>query len=222
MHFSRLRCERGTALRITIVGCGVAGATAATGIKDRSPSAKISMYTDENYLYYPRPRLYDLLSGEAQPSQIFGFPRQWYEEKGIEIHLKEKVVEIKTDTKELVLQDGLKVDYDKLLLANGAHPFVPPVKGFEKKGVFSLRSIDDTLAIKAYAKDTKRSIVIGGGLLGLEFASSLGRLGQQVEVVELLPRLLPTQLDQDGATVLKDMIEARGIETTLGVKTQRS
>jgi nitrite reductase (NADH) large subunit len=207
-------------MKIAIVGCGVAGITAATAVKDRSPIDKVSIYTDENYLYYPRPKLYDLLAGETQPPQILGFPVQWYEKRGIETHLKEKIAEIKVDTKELVLQDGSKTNYDKLLLANGAHPFVPPVKGIEKKGVFSLRSIDDTLAIRNYARGTKRSIVIGGGLLGLEFAWSLRKLGQQVDVVELLPRLLPMQLDQDGAAVLQAIVEHRGIQFTLGVKTQ--
>jgi nitrite reductase (NADH) large subunit len=207
-------------MQVMIVGNGVAGTTAAIAVKERSPETKVSIYTNENYLYYPRPNLYNVLSGEAEPSQILGFPPQWYQDKGIEVNLSKKAIDIDAAKKQLVLGNGSRINYDELLLANGAHSFVPPVTGVEKTGVFTLRSVDDAVKIREYAKKTKKAIVIGGGLLGLEFAASLRKLGQQVDVVELLPRLLPNQLDQDGATVLKDKIEARGIKVTLGVKTQ--
>ena len=207
-------------MRVVIVGCGIAGVTAAKVIGEYSGDIKTSIYTDESHLYYPRPKLYEVLSGEADPSTIYGFPAQWYDEKGIKIYLDKSATEIETDRKELILKDGTKIGYDRLLLANGAHSFLPPVKGVEKKGVFSLRTIENTIAIREYARNTKRGIVIGGGLLGLEFASSLRKLGQRVEVVELFSRLLPKQLDQEGANVLKDIISASGIEISLGVKTQ--
>lgn len=206
-------------MHVAIVGCGVAGATAATAIKERKPETKVSVYTDEKYFYYPRPRLYYVLSGEAEPSEIYAFPAEWYEERGIQVSLNKKATDIDTTKNELVLEDGSRIKYDKLLLANGAHPFIPPVKGVEKNGVFTLRSLQDALAIKEYAKKTRKAIVVGGGLLGLEFAASLKKLGQQVEVVEVLPRLLPMQLDQDGATLLKEIIETRGINISVGVKT---
>jgi nitrite reductase (NADH) large subunit len=207
-------------MRVVIVGCGIAGVTAAKVITEYNDNIKTSIYTDESHLYYPRPKLYEVLSGEADPSTIYSFPEQWYDEKGIKIYLDKSATEIETDRKELILKDRTKIGYDRLLLANGAHPFLPPVKGVDKKGVFSLRTIENTIAIREYARNTKRVIVIGGGLLGLEFASSLRKLGQRVEVVELFSRLLPKQLDQEGANVLKDIISASGIEISLGVKTQ--
>ena len=207
-------------MHIAIVGSGVAGVTAARTIRENDPKAEVSIYTDENHLYYPRPRLYEVLSGEAEPQEIYMFSEQWYEKRGIEVHLNKKVLGIKTARKELILEDRSKINYDKLLLANGAHPFIPPIKGVEKTGVFSLRSIKDALIIKEYAKKTRKALIIGGGLLGLEFAASLRELGQQVEVVEIFSRLLPRQLDQDGATILKDRVETRGIKIVLGVKTE--
>ncbi len=207
-------------MHVVIVGSGVAGVTAARTIRENDPKAKISVYTDENHLYYPRPRLYEVLSGEAKPQEIYMFSEQWYEKRGIKVHLNKKVLGIETARKELLLEDRSRVNYDKLLLANGAHPFIPPIKGVEKTGVFTLRSIKDALTIKEYTKKTRKAIIIGGGLLGLEFAASLRKLGQQVEVVEIFPRLLPRQLDQDGATILKDRIETRGIKIVLGVKTE--
>jgi nitrite reductase (NADH) large subunit len=207
-------------VHVVIVGSGVAGVAAARVVRENDPKAKISIYTDENHLYYPRPRLYEILSGEAKPQEIYMFSEQWYEKRDIKVHLKKKVLGIETAKKQLLLGDGAKAKYDKLLLANGAHPFIPPIRGAEKTGVFSLRSIKDALAIKEYAKKTGNAIIIGGGLLGLEFAASLRKLGQYVEVVEIFPRLLPRQLDQDGATILKERIQTRGIKIVLGVKTE--
>ena len=207
-------------MHVVIIGSGVAGVTAARTIRENDPKAKISVYTNENHLYYPRPRLYEVLSGEAEPREIYMFSEEWYEKRRIKVHLNKKVLGIETARKELLLEGRSRVKYDKLLLANGAHPFVPPIKGVEKTGVFSLRSIKDALTIKEYTKKTRKAIIIGGGLLGLEFAASLRKLGQQVEVVEIFPRLLPRQLDQDGATILKDRIERRGINIVLGVKTE--
>jgi len=207
-------------MHVVIVGSGVAGVTVARTIRENDPKAEISIYTDEKHLYYPRPRLYEVLSGEAKPQEIYMFSEQWYKKRGIKVHLNKKVLGIETARKELLLEERSMVNYDKLLLANGAHPFIPPIKGVEKTGVFSLRFIKDALMIKGYAKKIRKAIIIGGGLLGLEFAASLRKLGQQVEVVEIFPRLLPRQLDQDGATILKDRIETHGIKIVLGVKTE--
>lgn len=207
-------------MQVVIVGNGVAGITAAAAIGERSADAKISVYTDEGHPYYPRPRLYNILSGEAQPADIYGFPTQWYAERRITVDLGRKAVSVEADKKELLLEDGQRISYDKLLLANGAHSFVPPVKGVEKTGVFTLRSLRDALAIREYAKKTKKAVVVGGGLLGLEFAASLRKLGQHVDVIELLPRLLPMQLDQDGAALIRQIVESLGVNVTVGVKTE--
>lgn len=206
-------------MNVVIVGNGVAGVTAARIIKQKNPETRVSIYTNENSHYYPRPRLYEVLSGDAKPEDVTMFPEEWYREKGITVHLNKKAVSINTEQKELLLDDQTKVSYDKLLIANGGHSFVPPIKGADKKGVFTLRTISDAINIKKYTKNTKKAIVIGGGLIGLEFAASLSKLGQQVTVVELFPWLLPRQLDQDGATILKNRIASLGIDIRLGAKT---
>jgi nitrite reductase (NADH) large subunit len=208
-----------SSLNVVIVGNGIAGVTAARIIKETNPETRVSIYTDENSHYYPRPRLYEVLSGKAEPQDVTVFSEEWYRNKGITVQLNKKAVNIDTKQKILLLEDQSKISYDKLLLANGGHCFVPPIKGTEKKGVFTLRTIRDALTIKEFAKKTKKAIVIGGGLLGLEFASSLRKFGQQVTVVELFPRLLPRQLDADGAAILKKRIESRSISVVLGAKT---
>ena len=206
-------------MNIIIVGNGVAGITAARIIKEKDPKSNVSVYTEENHHYYPRPRLYDILSGKAEPHDIYMFSEEWYIKKGIKVHLNKRALRIETEKNELLFEDNSRIHFDKLLLANGASSFIPPIKGSEKKGTFTLRSIKDALIIKEYTRKTKKSIIIGGGLLGLEFASSLRKLGQQVTVVELFSRLLPRQLDQDGSKLLNDRISSQGINIFLGAKT---
>jgi len=206
-------------LNVVIIGNGVAGVTAARIIKEKKPETQVSIYTDENSHYYPRPRLYEVLSGNAKPQDVTMFSEEWYRKNGITVQLNKKALHIDTQQKELLLEDQSRVKYDNLLLANGGHSFVPPIKGAEKKGTFTLRTIKDALTIKEFTKNTTKAIVIGGGLLGLEFASSLKKLGQKVTIVEMFPRLLPRQLDADGAAILKYHIASHGIDVVLGAKT---
>ena len=208
-----------SSFNVVIVGNGVAGVTAARTIKEKNPNTKVTIYTDENSNYYPRPRLYEILSGKSDPKDIVVFSDEGYKKQGITVHLDKKAVKIDTEQKKLILDDQTEVSYDKLILANGAHCFVPPIKGSEKKGTFTLRNIKDAIMIREYAKNTKKAIIIGGGLLGLEFAFALRKLGQQVTIIELSQRLLPRQLDNDGATILKERIEALDINIVLGAKT---
>ena len=203
---------------MVIVGSGVAGITAAKFLRESASDVEVKVYTDESHLYYPRPRLYEVLSGEKEPEGIYPFARSWYERNSIDVHLGKKALSIDIDGKKLALDDGSRISYDSLLLANGAHPFVPSVKGAEKMGVFTLRTIEDALTIKRYAKNMEKAIVIGGGLLGIEFAACLRKLGQQVQVIGGQPRLLPMQLDQQGSSMLRDHLETLGIESKLGVK----
>ena len=207
-------------MKVVIIGCGVAGITAAMSIRKSMADAEISIYTDEPYLYYPRPRLYEVMSGGKRPEEIYTHPSQFYESQMIRVFLNTKVTKIDAENRRLQTKDGAEVDYDKLLLANGAYPFRPPLQGVEKKGVFTLRTIFDALEIKEYAEKTNEVIVVGGGLLGLEFAASLRKLGKEVDVVEINSRLLPNQLDQESAAILKDKLEALSIHPFLGIKTK--
>jgi nitrite reductase (NADH) large subunit len=204
-------------VHVVIVGCGVAGATAAMTISESAPETDVSVCADENHLYYPRPRLYEVISGHSEPQEIYSFPQQSYEKRRIHVFFK-KVLSIDLGKKQLLVEDDSRIGYDKLILSNGARPFVPPIKGVEKRGVFTLRKMADALAIREYVKKTDKAIVIGGGLLGLEFAACLRNAGQQVEVVEINPRLLPNQLDQDGAAILEEGLKAFGIKAELDVE----
>lgn len=197
-------------MKIAIVGNGICGVMAAKFISENSPGAKISVFTDEEYNYYPRPLLDRLLAETTDLNQLFPYNDEWYKKRRIEVSLKNKVLDL----------DGLR-DFDKVLLATGASPFVPPIEGINSQGVFTYRNINDVLRIRAFARGKKRAVVIGGGLLGLETAKALTDRGLKVTIVEHNSRLLPRQLDEEGGGILKSRIEKFNIEVALQVTCDR-
>ncbi len=198
-----------------IIGNGVAGVTAAQGIARAESSASVHIYGAEPYPYYQRPRLWEFLAGEIDQEELYFRSLDWYAEKGIQVHLNARAVSLDPPKHRLTLASGETVDYDRLLLATGARCFVPPFDGTDKAGVFTLRSLNDALAIKAYAQDISSAVVIGGGLLGLETARALVVAGLEVTVIEFAPHLLPRQLDAEGAQILRDHLESIGIRLIL-------
>ncbi len=208
-------------MNISIIGNGICGIIAAKSISELSPKEKISVFTDEEYHYYPRPRLDQLLSEKIDMSQIFPYGDEWFKKRNIEVFLRNRISAIDVSSKKLVSGDGGKHVYDKLLLAQGSSPLVPPIDGVKSQGVFVYRNIDDVLKIRAYARGKKKAVIIGGGPLGLETARALRGSGLKVTVVESAPRLLPKQLDVEGARILKSWVEKLGIEVILGAACDR-
>ena len=197
--------------RYVIVGNGVAGVTAARSIVRADPTAEVHIFGAEPYPYYHRPRLWELIAGEIEQDALYFRPPEWYAERGIHVHLGVQVTSLDPSAHCLTLSDGSIAEYDRLLLATGGRPFVPPFDGTDREGVFTLCTLDDALAIKTYALDVRRATVIGGGLLGLETARALRSAGLEVTVIEFAPYLLPRQLDAEGAQVLQALLEAQGL-----------
>jgi len=208
-------------MNITIVGNGICGITAARSIFELSPKEKITIFAEEEYHYYPRPRLDHLLSEKIDLTQFFPYGEEWFKSRNIDVLLKNKISAVDVSSKRLISKGGDKYSYDKLLLAQGSSPFVPPIDGVSNEGVFTYRNINDVLRIRAYARGKKKATVIGGGLLGLETACALTESGLKVTVVESAPRLLPRQLDVDGAQILKTQVEKFKIEVVLGATYDR-
>ena len=207
-------------MRIIVVGNGLAGTIFSKTVHDIDPGVDIQIYSDENYRYYPRPNLIEFLAGNLPYERLFAFPEEWYSSRNIQLSLGESIKKISPSSSEVELTGGRREKYDALLLANGAHSFSPPFNGIEKKGVFTLRSLDDALNILDYVEARRKVVVVGGGLLGLEIARALKGRGLEVEVVEFFPRLLPRQLDPQGAEILKLQIEKMGIKVFLGKATE--
>jgi len=206
--------------RYVVVGNGVAGVTAAQSLVRADPAAEVHIFGEEPYPYYQRPRLWEFLAGEIEQQTLYFRPSDWYAAKGIQVHLGGRVTALDPAEHRLTLADGGNIHYDRLLLATGAQPFVPPFAGTDKDGVFTLRTLDDARAMKAYAADIRSVVVIGCGLLGLETARALLSLGLNVTVLESEPRLLPRQLDEEGAQVLQARLEATGLHFLTNAQTE--
>lgn len=203
-----------------IIGNGVAGTTAAENIRKLDEDGKITIVTDENLPFYYRIRINEYLSGEIQKNDLIAKPEQWYVDQDIKLLLNKRVVKGDIGKKFVYSTDQEEYKYDKLLIASGSHSFVPPIKGSDKKGVFSVRSFQDAAEIASFSKTVEQVVLIGGGLLGLEAGNALRKLGKRVTVVEFFPRLLPRQLDTDGAKILQNLMESMGFSFRLGAKTQ--
>jgi nitrite reductase (NADH) large subunit len=135
----------------------------------------------------------------------------FFEQQGITIHIGDKAVSIDRDTKTVISAKGISIEYDKLVLATGSYPFVPPVAGHDRRNCLVYRTIEDLEAMTAAAKTSKVGTVVGGGLLGLEAAKALKDLGLETHVVEFAPRLMAVQIDDAGGAMLRRKIEALGV-----------
>lgn len=144
----------------------------------------------------------------------------WYREVGIEIHVGDRAVEIDRKNSIIHSAKGIEVAYDQVVLATGSYPFVPPLPGIEKPGVFVYRTIEDLEHIIAYAKKSKSCAVIGGGLLGLEAAKAAYDLGLDTHVIEFSSRLMPRQIDDAGSDILVEQIENLGVTVHLNKATK--
>ena len=206
--------------RYLIIGNGVAGTTAAEQIRKLDKEGTITMLTEEDLPFYYRIRLPEVIAGDVQEEKLVARKETWYVDQAIDLRLRTRVVGAESGKKTVTSEKGEKFPFDTLLIATGSSCFVPPMKGSEKKGVFTLRSIRDAREISDWARKIESVVLIGGGLLGLEAGKGLRKLGKNVTVVEFFPRLLPRQLDVEGAARLQRIMEDMGFSFRLGARTQ--
>ncbi|WP_305076073.1 nitrite reductase large subunit NirB [Microcoleus sp. FACHB-831] len=167
-------------------------------------------FCEETRVAYDRVNLSGYFSGKTAADLSLVEPGL-YQENGIEIHIGDKAVAINREEKTVTSANGVEVTYDKIVLATGSYPFVPPITGKDAQGTFVYRTIDDLEAMSAYAKTCKVGVVIGGGLLGLECANALKNMGLTTHVIEFAPRLMPVQIDDAGGAILRNKIEELGV-----------
>lgn len=203
---------------VVIIGGGVAAVYAADAVSSRNSKAKIKMVCREKYLPYFRPRLTNLIDTDIPLERLLVKKENWYADRNIEIMLDTEVTQIDSTSKKVVLKDGKELKYDYLVIASGAGCFMPPFENKDLKNVRVIRELAETLEIKNEAPEFKNVVVIGGGVLGLEAAWALKNTGMDVTVLEVMPKILPRQLDDKGSALLERIILNSGIKVEKGVQ----
>ena len=212
---------QGEALRAVIVGAGIAGVSAAEALRKAAPDAEITLISNEpDYPYY-RLNLTRYLAGEVGLEQMALHPQSWYAEHGIQLQRETEVCELDAAGKALVLSTGKRLAYDRLVLAAGAYPFVPPFAGVERGNVTTLRTRRDADRLLETAQRAGRCVCIGGGLLGLETAGALARRGVEVTVLEDQAWLLPRQLNEMAGRLFLQRVQEVGIQVRTRARTRQ-
>ncbi len=179
----------------------------------------ITVFGAEPHPNYNRILLSPVLAGEKTIDDIILNSREWYEEHNITLYTGDPVIEIDRIRRQVITELGKVMPYDRLLIATGSHPFIIPVPGAELEGVIGFRDIADVNVMLDTAKNHKKAVVIGGGLLGLEAANGLKKQGMEVTVVHLMDKLMERQLDKPAADLLRISLEEDGLNFLLEAQT---
>lgn len=208
--------------RLLLVGHGMVGQRFLEELVDRglSRTHEITVLAEEPRPAYDRVALTSYFSGRS-PGELSLLPDGFLDEHGIGLRLADPAVSVDRGRRTVTTRSGAVLPYDTLVLATGSYPYLPPVPGRDAAGCFVYRTIEDVLAIEAYAKENARTgVVVGGGLLGLEAAGALQGLGLATHIVEFAPRLMPAQVDGGGAAALLRTLTGRGLNVRTGVGTR--
>jgi nitrite reductase (NADH) large subunit len=214
--------------RLVVVGNGMAGARLVEELVARGGGDRyqITVFGDEPYGNYNRILLSSVLAGRHAPEDIFLNPLDWYDAHGVNLHAAVRATALDTEAKTVVGEGGITERYDKLVIATGSSALVPPMAGLRgeegrfKEGVFVFRTLDDCNTITQFAARSRKAVVIGGGLLGLEAARGLVERGLEVHVVHLMGHLMELQLDAKGGAILQRKLEQMGLTVHLRKSTK--
>lgn len=200
---------------IIVIGTGPVGVHCVQQIHRLNPQQAIILYGLESHLPYNRIKLTSLLSGKEQQPDL-ETPLDEIDTAVFQLKLACAVVDIDRQNKIITDSHGQQQSYSSLILATGSRPHIPNIPGVDKQGVFTLRDMDHVQALMARQIRSRRTVILGGGLLGLEAARAMQRYNTEVIVIDHLPRLMSRQLDERGSKLLTSMIYNLNIRLILG------
>lgn len=208
--------------KLLLIGNGMAGMRCIEEIIKLKPDVfDITVIGAEPRPNYNRILLSKVLHGEHSFQEIILNDWTWYEQNSVRLLAGETVWQIDTKSRYVDTMSGLRVSYDRLIIATGSSPFIPPISGTDLEGVITFRTLDDCAKMTEIAKTYTKAAVIGGGLLGLEAARGLLHLGMQTEVIHNAPYIMNRQLDHIAARMLQSELEEQGMSFYLSKKTTK-
>ncbi len=195
-------------MQYVIIGNSTAAIAAAEQIRLHDGKGKITMISDEPYHTYGRPLISYYLLGKTDAERMKYRPADFYERNRIDTIFSKRVEKIDAEKKKVLLSDGKKIGYDKLLVATGSRPFNPPMEGIESVPCkFNFMTFDDALALENVLSHDKRVLIIGAGLIGLKCLEGIADRVREVAVVDMADRVLPSILDEYGASIVQRELE---------------
>lgn len=195
-------------MQYVIIGNSTAAVAAAERIRQHDGKGKITMISDEPYHTYGRPLISYYLLGKTDAERMKYRPSDFYERNRIDTIFSKRVEKIDAEKKKVLLSDGKKIGYDKLLVATGSRPFNPPMEGIGSVPCkFNFMTFDDALALENVLSPDKRVLIIGAGLIGLKCLEGIADRVREVAVVDMADRVLPSILDEYGASLVRHELE---------------
>jgi len=209
-------------MKYIIIGNSAAGIGAVEGIRHMDKDGEITIITNERHHTYSRPLISYLLLGKVTREGIKYRNDSFYRDYKCTLLADTTVTAIEAAEKKVVLQDGRKISYDKLLVATGSSPFVPVFEGLDTvANKHTFMSLDDADGLDAVLAEDKRVLIIGAGLIGLKCAEGILKHVKHITVVDLAPRILSSILDDEGAKLIQSHLESKGIEFRLAANIKK-
>ena len=199
-------------MKYLIIGNSAAAVGAVEAIRRNDKGNPIIIISDEPHHVYSRPLISYLLAGHTKEDKMYYRDENFYKENNVETVFNKRVTGVDTKKKQVILEDKKKIDYDKLLIATGGTPFVPPIKGKDRKNVYTFTKWSDAEDIIKISKKVQKAVVIGAGMIGLKAIEGLNAIGIDVTVVELAPEVLSRALDKDASRIVQRKMEEAGVE----------
>lgn len=208
-------------MKYVIIGNSAAAVGCIEGIRKSDKQGSITVISDEKHHVYSRPLISYYLAGKVTPENMVYRKGDFYEKNNVELLLGKCAASIDAKSKTVALEDGDTLSYDKLLIATGSSPFVPPTEGLkDQDNVFTFLKYDDALGIEKLLTKQSKVVVVGAGLIGLKAAEGLAPVAGSVDVVEMAGRVLPMILDDEAAGPVQKRIEENGVTFHLGTVVQ--
>ena len=204
--------------RYLIVGASHAGLSALQAIRMHDSDGSVTMVTRDDALPYSPTVLPYVVSGRSRPASVALKDEQWFARNGVELIRGQAVTGVDTAAGCVRLADGSDVAYERLLLATGADPQLPPVPGLGEVRFHVLRRLADAVGLRAAVTETREAIVLGAGLIGMHAAENLAKTGVRVTIVEVQPRVLAGYFDADASALIERAFTAAGVRLLLGRK----
>ena len=207
-------------MKVTVIGNGMVGYKFCEKlIFKKLPNLQLTVFGEEMFPAYDRVHLSEYFAGKTM-ADLSMTEFSWYAQNNITLHLGDPVTQIDREKKSITSFSGKEVEYDFLVFATGSAAYVPSIPGIDKEGVFVYRTLEDLHLIQRHAPLSKKALVIGGGLLGLEAAKAMLDLGiKDTHVIEFAPRLMPRQLDNNASIILQQKLSELGITSHVGKNT---